>query len=253
MDGIDTLRDRYLSAIAAATTRITLGPYILNAYGHSPFMAGLGAIDLDELSGGRLVLGVGPGNVHINRWFQGLETERPLTKMREYTELLRQMVRAQPGGPVHFEGQIHRTQWAPRVQPVRASIPVWLAAISPKMVRVAASVADGIAMGVLLSPEYVRDAIRPVAAAAAAAADRDPDPGSDPEGGKRRRIRGEPRPGGRQRFGVEEIHQHAGLAMGDRLAHRRHIGGHHRGLFLPAVLKTDDDPIDHLGCSKARQ
>ena len=103
--------------------------------------------------------------------------------MREYTELLRQMVRAQPGGSVHFEGQIHRMQWAPRVQPVRAGIPVWLAAISPKMVRVAASVADGIAMGVLLSPEYVRDAIRPVAAAAAAAADRDPDALQFPMGG----------------------------------------------------------------------
>ena len=43
-----------LSAIAAATTRITLGPYILNAYGHSPFIAGLGAIDLDERDEQRL-------------------------------------------------------------------------------------------------------------------------------------------------------------------------------------------------------
>lgn len=163
-----------LAAIAAATKMITLGPYILNAYGHTPFVTGLSAIDLDELSGGRLILGVGPGNRHINQLFQGLETDRPLTKMREYTELLRKIVHAPLGGKVGYEGRIHRMQWEPRVSPVRAGIPVWLAAIGPKMVKVAASVADGIAMGVLLSPEYVREVIKPVAAAAASAADRDP-------------------------------------------------------------------------------
>lgn len=172
-----------LAAIAAATTRISLGPYILNAYGHSPFTAGLSAVDLDELSGGRLVLGIGPGNVHINRQFQGLETERPLTKMREYTELLRQIVSTPLGGAVRYEGKIHRMQWEPRVQPFRASIPIWLAAIGPKMVRVAGSVADGIAMGVLLSPEYVREVIMPAATAAAVAADRDPDALQYPMGG----------------------------------------------------------------------
>lgn len=172
-----------LAAIAAATQRISLGPYILNAYGHTPFITGLSAVDLDELSGGRLVLGVGPGNQHINRRFQGLETDRPLTKMREYVELLRQMVRAPLGGPVRYEGKIHRMQWEPRVAPLRSSIPVWLAAIGPKMVKVAASVADGVAMGVLLSPEYVREVIKPVAVEAAVAADRDPAELQYPMGG----------------------------------------------------------------------
>lgn len=163
-----------LAAIAAATSRITLGPYILNAYGHTPFITGLGAVDLDELSGGRLVLGVGAGNQHINQHFQGLETGRPLTKMREYVELLRQMVGTPLGGAVDYRGKIHRMRWEPRVAPLRPRIPVWLAAVGPRMVKVAASVADGVAMGVLLSPEYIRDAIRPVAVAAAVAADRDP-------------------------------------------------------------------------------
>ncbi|TDU31792.1 alkanesulfonate monooxygenase SsuD/methylene tetrahydromethanopterin reductase-like flavin-dependent oxidoreductase (luciferase family) [Panacagrimonas perspica] len=162
-----------LAAIAAATTRIALGPYILNAYARTPYIAGLSAVDLDELSGGRLILGVGPGNVHINRRFQGLETGRPLTKMREYVELLQQIVRAPLGRAVRYEGQIHQMQWEPRVAPVRASIPVWLAAIGPKMIRVAASVADGVALGVLMSPEYVRDKIRPSIVEAASAAGRE--------------------------------------------------------------------------------
>lgn len=172
-----------LAAIAAATTRITLGPYILNSYGRTPFITGLSAVDLDELSGGRLVLGVGPGNQHINRLFQGLETDRPLTKMREYVELLRQIVRAPLGGHVRYDGKIHRMQWEPRVEPVRSSIPVWLAAIGPRMIKVAASVADGVAMGVLLSPEYVRDVIRPAAVKAAEAANRDPGELQYPMGG----------------------------------------------------------------------
>lgn len=163
-----------LAAIASATTRIALGPYILNAYGRSPFLTGLSAVDLDELSGGRLVLGIGPGNVHINDWFQGLETDRPLTKMREYGEIVRQMVRTPMGGEVRYEGRIHRMKWEPRVAPIRTDMPVWMAAISPRMVKVAAEVSDGVAMGVLLSPEYIRDRIRPPAREAALAAGRDP-------------------------------------------------------------------------------
>lgn len=172
-----------LAAIAAATTRIAIGPYILNAYGRSPFLTGLSAIDLDELSGGRLVLGVGPGNVHINRLFQGVETDRPITKMREYTEILRQMVSTPLGGAVRYRGRIHSMQWEPRVAPIRPRIPVWMAAIAPQMVKAAATVADAVAMGVLLSPEYIRDRVRPPAIAAARAAGRDPSTIAFPMGG----------------------------------------------------------------------
>lgn len=163
-----------LAAIAAATTRIQLGPYILNAYSRTPYIAGMSAIDLDELSQGRLVIGVGPGNVHINRDYQGLETDKPLTKMREYVELMQQIVRTPLGGEVRYEGKQHRMHWEPHAAPLRPSIPVWMSAISPKMVSVAGSIADAVAMGVLLSPEYVRDRVRPGALAAAEMAGRDP-------------------------------------------------------------------------------
>lgn len=172
-----------LAALAMATKRIAIGPYILNAYGRSPFLTGLSAVDLDELSGGRLVLGIGPGNVHINRDFQGLATERPITKMREYVEIVRQMVRTPMGGAVRYEGQIHQMRWEPRVAPIRTNMPVWMAAISPKMVKAAATVSDGVAMGVLMSPEYIRDHVRPPAMEAAQAAGRDPAELAFPMGG----------------------------------------------------------------------
>ena len=58
-----------LAAIAAATSRIGLGTYIANAYGRSPFLTALSALDLDELSGGRFTLGV--GSRHLNEQSRG--------------------------------------------------------------------------------------------------------------------------------------------------------------------------------------
>jgi 5,10-methylenetetrahydromethanopterin reductase len=162
-----------LTAIALATKRVRLGTYIANAYGRSPLLTAMSAMDLDELCGGRLVLGVGSGNRHINEDYQGIAYSRPLRKMREYVENLRAAFAAPLGGKVEYEGEIHRMRWARSIPPVRASIPVHLAAIFPKMVEVAGSVADGVALGVLLSPEYVRDVIRPRALAAAERAGRD--------------------------------------------------------------------------------
>ena len=82
-----------LTAVATATERVRIGPYILNAYGTTPFIAGMSAIDLDEISGGRLVMCVGSGNRHINEEYNGTAYARPLRKMAEYVELLRTITR----------------------------------------------------------------------------------------------------------------------------------------------------------------
>ena len=164
-----------LAAIAVATERVTIGPYVLNAYGRTPWIAGLSALDLDDLSGGRAAIGVGSGNVFTNRVYQGVETARPLTKMAEYVEILRRIVRARPGEPIEFRGDIHSiSNWVPQNEPVRAAIPIYLAAIFPRMRRVAGRVADGIALGALLSPEFIKGTVLPGIHKGAVAADRDP-------------------------------------------------------------------------------
>jgi alkanesulfonate monooxygenase SsuD/methylene tetrahydromethanopterin reductase-like flavin-dependent oxidoreductase (luciferase family) len=163
-----------LAAIAAATGRIGLGTYIANAYGRSPFLTALAALDLDELSGGRLTLGVGVGNRHLNEQFQGIAADRPHAKMRDFVEIVRRIVVAPAGARVEYEGQAHRIRWRRSFSGVRATLPVHLAAIFPKMIEVAASVADGVALGVIVSAPYVREVVRPAIRAAAAAADRDP-------------------------------------------------------------------------------
>lgn len=162
-----------LTAMAAATNSIRLAPYVLNAYGHSPLMTGMAAIDFNEFCGGRLTLGIGGGNRIINEQWQGIAHARVLTKMREYVTLLKLMARTPLGERLAFEGKIHTMDWTPAVDPGREPYPVYLAAVFPRMMRVAAQVADGIAAGATLSAEFLRDVVKPQAVAAAAEVDRD--------------------------------------------------------------------------------
>lgn len=164
-----------LAALAQATDRLRIGSYVLNIYGHSPFITAMSSIDLDELSRGRFLLAVGSGNRHINEQYQGLRHERPLQKMREYVELLRRTFQATAGEEVVYEGEIHHTRWQPAVTSYRASLPIYVAAIYPKMLGVAAQVGDGLALGSLISPAYIRDVIQPTVRTAADAIDRNPD------------------------------------------------------------------------------
>jgi alkanesulfonate monooxygenase SsuD/methylene tetrahydromethanopterin reductase-like flavin-dependent oxidoreductase (luciferase family) len=163
-----------MAALALGTTTIQVGSYILNAYGRSPYLTAITALDLDEISGGRIRLGVGSGNRDLNANYLGVGKDRPLRKLREYVEIINQVVSAPAGATVRYSGEIHSLRWTAANNPTRPTIPVHLAAIFPGMVKVAARVADGIGLGVMLSPEYVRDVVRPTAAAAAADADRDP-------------------------------------------------------------------------------
>jgi alkanesulfonate monooxygenase SsuD/methylene tetrahydromethanopterin reductase-like flavin-dependent oxidoreductase (luciferase family) len=163
-----------LTALAMATRRIRLGAYVLNAYGRSPLLTGMSAIDLDELPGGRLLLGVGSGNRHINEDWQGIPHVEPYQKMKEYIECLKRIVRTRSGALMVYEGKSHRMHWTPAVDPLRESIPIYLSAIFPRMVKVAGQVADGVAIGALHAPEYIRTVLQPRVREAAAQAGRDP-------------------------------------------------------------------------------
>lgn len=94
--------------------------------------------------------------------------------MREYIEIVRAMVGAQAGEMVKVDGDVHRVRWRAGRDPVRPAIPVVVAAAGPRMVELAAACSDGVGVGVLVSPEHLRDEIRPRAQRAAEAAGRDP-------------------------------------------------------------------------------
>ena len=162
-----------LTAMAAATSSIRLAPYVLNAYGRSPYLAGMSAVDFHEFSGGRLMLGIGGGNKIINEQWQGIAHERVLTRMREYVELMKIIGRTRLGESVRYSGQIFNMDWSPAVDPGDAPYPVYLAAVFPRMMRVAAQVADGIAGGATLSATYIDEMIKSQAKNAATECGRD--------------------------------------------------------------------------------
>lgn len=147
-----------VATLATATSSIEVGPYVLNAHARSPLFTGISAVDLDEFTGGRLMLGVGSGNEVTNARYQGIPVRRPVAKMRDYVEVLRRVTTARAGQRVDYAGEIHSTDgWYCQVDPVRPSIPIVLAATSPRMTQVAARFADGIALGSLISGRLAAD------------------------------------------------------------------------------------------------
>lgn len=163
------------AAVVAATERVRVGTYIVNAYARDPWLAGLVARDLDELSGGRFVLGVGTGNPHFNDWYMGLDSSKPLAKMRDYLEVVRGVVAGRAGEPVRHEGKVHRVRWRASWDPTSPRVPVYLSASGPNMVKLAGEVSDGVGVGIMSSTRFMADIVRPNARAAAEAVGRDPD------------------------------------------------------------------------------
>ena len=174
---VEAGRSAFVSAAAviAATERVTVGTYIANVYAREPWLTAIAARDLDEMSGGRFTLGLGTGNRHFNEWYMGIDDFRPLGKLRDYVQIVRSAVAARAGEPVRYEGDHHRIRWRATWEPTRPSIPVYLSASGPKMVRLAGEVADGVGVGVMSSVEFMRDIVRPAAREAAGDAGRDPD------------------------------------------------------------------------------
>jgi alkanesulfonate monooxygenase SsuD/methylene tetrahydromethanopterin reductase-like flavin-dependent oxidoreductase (luciferase family) len=174
--GIEGLRDVFvpMAAIAAATTRLQLGTYVANAYARTPQSAATAALQVDELAGGRFVLGIGSGNRFINDWFFGLDSSKPMQKLREYLAVLGALLSGERPDGTAVGGDIHHVQ-SRFVRPVPRRVPVVLAAAGPRMIELAAAATDGVGLGILVSAEHLAHDIRPRALAAADAAGRDPD------------------------------------------------------------------------------
>jgi probable F420-dependent oxidoreductase len=135
-----------LGAIAARTERVQLGTAIANAFIRTPLSHASAAMDLDELSGGRMVLGLGSATKRMNEDWYDVPFSAPAARMAELVELLRAAFRAQKGGGFRWEGEhwnlnvpIYGRPGAPRVD-----IPIWIAAVNRGMIATAGRVADGL-------------------------------------------------------------------------------------------------------------
>lgn len=152
-----------LSAMALATSRIRLGSGIMYAFGRSPLVLATVARDLQQLTGGRFVLGLGTGTPgQVAAWL-GADPDHLAPRVEELIPLVRRLVRLDLG-PVRHEGRFYKVNVFPQTEvraPAHERLPIYLAAVNRRMAEAAGRVADGLVGHPMFSPEYVRDVVRP--------------------------------------------------------------------------------------------
>src|SRR6185437_1949755 len=137
-------RDQFslLTQLALNTSKIKLGTGIAPVYGRSPGVLAMTAATLDELSGGRVVLGLGTSGTRVIEHWHGQPFEKPIQRTKEYIEIINMMV---SGEKVFYDGEIFKLQRGFKLlfEPVRKHIPIFVASISPKSMASVGQVADG--------------------------------------------------------------------------------------------------------------
>lgn len=136
-----------LSAVALATERIEIGSCILNPYTLHPAELAMAAATLEEISNGRFNLGLGAGAAEFMKWVR-LPSERPLATTRMAMRQIRAVLDGAP--PPGWEPEAY-LRFDPGVGGRR--IPIYLAALSPNMLRLAGELADGV-LPLLFPPEH---------------------------------------------------------------------------------------------------
>lgn len=173
-----------LTLATAATERLDLGTAIAVAYARTPMTAAHTAWDLQQLSGGRFILGLGTQiKPHIEKRY-GMPWSKPAARMKEYVEALRAIWHSwATGDKLDFRGDFYtHTLMTPFFSPGSggrnpnevAPPPVYVAGVGPRMVRVIGEVADGFFVHPFHTPDFMAAETLPALADGAAAAGRDP-------------------------------------------------------------------------------
>jgi F420-dependent oxidoreductase-like protein len=148
-----------LSWLAAVTSTIELGSAIMQIPARTPALTAMTAATLDLMSGGRFILGLGTSGPQVVEGWHGQSWGKPLTRTREYVEIVRGVLRRDA---LEFKGDQYSItpQGKPlklMMRPLRRELPIYLAALSSKNVRLAFEIADGW-LPIFFSPERAREA-----------------------------------------------------------------------------------------------
>jgi 5,10-methylenetetrahydromethanopterin reductase len=153
-----------LGAMAQATSRIRLGTGIINPFSRFPSLIAMTALTLDELTNGRVMLGLGSGSVigskkdGIPNEFAGQQYDFPLGHLRELVPLIRQLI---AGESVSFEGRFYSLKNVKlNFGPARRSIPIYFGQQGRKMMELAGQLADGVLITLCCTVPYVEEVIR---------------------------------------------------------------------------------------------
>jgi len=157
-----------LAWIGAQTTKIRLGTAIMQMPARTPAMTAMTAMTLDQLSGGRFLLGLGLSGPQVVEGWHGQPYGKPLGKTREYVRIVRAIFRRE--APVEHDGRYYQLPYRgddatglgkplKSILHGRPDLPIYLAAIGPKNVRLTAEIADGW-LPIFFSPRHYDAAYR---------------------------------------------------------------------------------------------
>ncbi len=152
-----------LAAAATGTQRLLLASGIAIALTRSPFETAMAALDLDHMSEGRFVLGLGTS---VRSWVEGIfgmPYDKPAPQLREAVTAIRQIIaEAHTGRLRRFDGRYYHMDFSemqPPPPPVRTSIPIWISALRGAMVRLGAEIGDGLIGHPIWSVPWITDVI----------------------------------------------------------------------------------------------
>ncbi|MBK8314710.1 MAG: LLM class F420-dependent oxidoreductase [Acidobacteria bacterium] len=146
--------------LAAKTEKINVGTAIMQMTARVPAMAAMTAATIDLLTGGRMLVGIGASGPQVVEGWHGVPYGKPVTRAREYVEIMRKIWKREESLEFHGEhydipckdGSGLGKPLKLIIHPLRNSIPIYLAAIGPKNVALAAEIADGW-LPIFFSPE----------------------------------------------------------------------------------------------------
>jgi F420-dependent oxidoreductase-like protein len=149
-----------LAWLAAGTSRIKLGAGIFQIPGRSAAMTAMTAATIDNLSGGRMILGLGSSGPQVSEGFHGVRFGKQLQRTREYVAVVRMALARQK---IEYHGETLELPLPDgpgkalklTIRPIQEQIPIFLAVLGPKNVALAGEIADGW-LPVFFSPEHTK-------------------------------------------------------------------------------------------------
>jgi alkanesulfonate monooxygenase SsuD/methylene tetrahydromethanopterin reductase-like flavin-dependent oxidoreductase (luciferase family) len=145
-----------LTAYASRSERVLLGTGVMPIYSRTPATTAQSFATLDEFSGGRAICGLGVSHRPVVEGWYGQTLDKPLRDTREYVAILRAIFAGEdPPGGERFRSGFRFMGFAGR-----PDLPIYLAGLSPKMLRLAGEIADGVVLWLCI-PDYIRDVVVP--------------------------------------------------------------------------------------------